>query len=316
MVYVKNRSAASDPTFSDAVRGITKVLYTDSTAGESTAPSFGYINSVSSTGINVNSGGGTEANFNKNTQAYVAWNWLAGNSTSSNTSGSITSTVSAGATQGFSVVTYTGTGTAATIGHGLGVAPKMIIVKRRDSAGNNWPVYHVSTGASNIPYLENTSAYFTRAGNFNNTAPTSAVFSVGGSGQTDYTNTNASGGTYVAYCFAEVAGYSKFGSYTGNGSADGTFVYLGFRPRWLMVHCSSAGISDWPIYDTSRPTYNQSRQVLYADLSNAEASAGLAIDLLSNGFKWREAGGQGNDSGQTYIFAAFAENPFKISLAR
>ena len=313
-LWLKTRQSGSHALI-DSVRGVNKVVNSNNTDAENTSTTGTGLTSFNSNGFTLGSNNSGTGTTNYIGDTFVAWQWQAGQgTTSSNTSGSITSTTSVNASAGFSIVTYTGTATAATIGHGLGVAPKMIIVKRRDSAGNNIPVYHISTGAANVPYLENTTGYFTRSGNFNDTAPTSTVFSVGGTGQSDYTNTNASGGTYVAYCWAEIAGFSKFGSYTGNGSTDGPFVYTGFRPKFVMYKNSSA-VNSWIIEDTSRLGYNASNYNLYPNLSNAEGSY-TGVDILSNGFKMRNADSGFNDSGNTYIYAAFAENPFKNSLAR
>ena len=199
-----------------------------------------------------------------------------------------------------------------TVGHGLGVAPSMVIAKQRDGA-NSWQTYHSGlTNASYALLLESTSAQFSYPTGWNSTAPTSTVFSIGTSG-----NVNTSTKTYVAYCWAEVAGFSKFGSYTGNGSADGPFVFTGHRPRWLMIKRSDAGTEDWWIHDTARDTYNSSNAMLAADLSSAELnSSTYAIDIVANGFKIRTTNSYCNASGATYIFAAFAENPFRNALAR
>jgi hypothetical protein len=223
-----------------------------------------------------------------------------------------------GATQGFSVVTYTGNGTAgATVGHGLGVAPNMIILKPRlASADDNWKVYHSSIGPTGALFLNVTSGTSTSNVYWNNTAPTSSVFTVSSSASVNYTNQSTI--TYVAYCFAAVAGYSNAFSYTGNGSTDGPFLYLGFRPRWIMIKQSSAAGEDWTIYDSSRNTYNSTNSVLYADTSSAEftSTSYVPIDLLSNGFKIRTDGAGRNASGATYIGFAVAENPFKFANAR
>lgn len=241
----------------------------------------------------------------------VAWQWKAGGAGVSNTNGSITSTVSVGATQGFSVVTYTGNGGASgTIGHGLGVAPSMIIIKNRTSSVENWVTYHSSLGATSPIYLNLTLAAGSGSGIFNSTAPTSSVFSVGSSA-----GVNAAT-TYVAYCFATVKGFSAFGSYTPNNSSDGPFIYLGFRPRWLMIKNSSAAGYDWTILDSSRTPYNLVNGYLLANASDAEATGFNQIDILSNGFKIRQAGGNINPASGTIIYAAFCENPFKNALAR
>ena len=306
-VWIKGRNAVSDNGLSDSLRqssGLGYVLYSNLTNAESLGGAYVYV-PFNSNGFTTTSN--TSANTNGNT--YVGWQWKAGGTGVTNTSGTITSTVSANPTAGFSVVTYTGTGSAGTIGHGLGVAPSMIIVKRRSTTGN-WPVYHTSLGNATSPFLNLINAANSQPNLWNSTTPTSSVFTVG----TD-TETNQSSQTLVAYCFAAVSGYSAFGSYTGNGSTDGTFVYTGFRPRWVMMKRSS-DTGYWAIKDSSRNGYNQTDPLLYANISDAEYSAAQAIDILSNGFKLRSTGLDTNGSGSTYIYAAFAENPFNNSRGR
>ena len=301
-VWIKSRSAATDHKLTDSVRGVTKALISDTTGAETTDANG--VTAFTSNGFTI----GSDSVYNTNAATYVAWCWKAGGTSSSNTNGSITSTVSVNATAGFSVVTYTGTGANATVGHGLGVAPSMIIVKTR-SGVNDWAVYHISIGATKFLLLNTTAAAGTTSAVWNNTAPTSSVFSIA----TDF-SINQSTATYVAYCFSEVVGYSKFGSYTGNGSTDGPFVYCGFRPRWVMFKRTDSAF-DWSIYDTSRDTYNVMPDILYPNLSSAESNT-YALDCLSNGFKIRGAGQNINTSGGTYIYACFAENPLKYALAR
>jgi hypothetical protein len=304
LLIQKSRSAATDNIVYDANRGA-NYLVTNTTAAD---VSSGII-ALTATGFNV--GSGTAVNANAAT--YVGWQWKAGGTAVSNTAGTITSQVSANTTSGFSVVTYTGTGANATVGHGLGVAPKMIIVKNRPSSVDNWQVYHASlTSAAYRMTLNTTNAQDSVPTMWNSTAPTSTVFSVG-----TQSGSNGSGNAMVAYCWSEVAGYSKFGSYTGNGSADGPFIYTGFRPKFVLIKISSGTADDWYLYDTSRNTYNVTNLVLFPDLSNAEATSTVSsVDILSNGFKIRGAGNGINTSGSTYIYACFAENPFKYALAR
>jgi len=235
---------------------------------------------------------------------------------SSNFAGSIASTVSANTTAGFSIVTYTGTGSNATVGHGLGVAPAMVIIKRRDngSGATNWRVYQqeINGGVNPAQYYLSLNSNAAQAGlsaMFNDTPPTSTVFNIG-----THVSVNGSGGTLVAYCFAEVEGYSKFDKYTGNGSTDGPFVYTGFRPSWIMMKDTDTG--DWLIYDTSRNLYNLSGSYLQSNNNDAEGTESNGIDILSNGFKQRNTFSNLNSSGNTYIYMAFAENPFKNSNAR
>jgi len=303
-VWIKGRSGATDHALYDAVRGVQKQIISDSSAAETTETTG--LTAFGSDGFTT----GLLLQLNTISATYVAWNWKANGSGSTNTSGSITSTVSANTTSGFSVVTYTGTGANATVGHGLGVAPSFIIVKRRD-AGSSWNCYQISLGASQYIQIDGTAGAATNTGVWNNTAPTSSVFSIG----TAFAGVNASGSTHVAYCFAEVAGYSKFGSYTGNGSTDGPFIYCGFRPAYVMFKNASVS-GAWEVYDTARNTYNSVDNYLLPNVSDAEGVATNRFDYLSNGVKVRNTGGSINGSGNTIIFMAFASNPFKYSLAR
>jgi hypothetical protein len=310
-VWDKLRSGANSHRLFDAVRGVEKALYSNLTNAETTET--GTLTSFNSNGFSL----GTNNETNTNGSTYVAWQWNAGGSNATNTSGTITSTVRANTTSGFSIVTYTGTGSNATVGHGLGVAPTFIIVKQRNTT-RSWPCLvkaaNNGNGQNGRLNLDETASYADNIEFWNNTTPTSTVFSVGISA-----GTNQSSGTYVAYCFAPVAGYSAFGSYTGKGSTDGPFVFTGFRPRWVMFKKSS-GTSNWGIVDTARDTFNVTDLYLYANLSNAEATgtstSGPFLDVLSNGFKLRGNSGDINDTSATYIYAAFAEVPYKFSLAR
>jgi len=306
LIWVKGRSSVSDNTIEDTVTGTSVVRFTNLTNADG-ATGGGWIQNFSTTGFS------TDVNLpiNTNGATYVAWAWAGGGTGVSNTSGSITSTVSANTSAGFSVVTYTGNGTSgATIGHGLNAVPYMIFVKSR-SIAEYWEVYHQALGNNYIVNLNATSAK-SSSSDFASTTPTSSVFSVGSG-----TGTNQNTTTYVAYCFAPVAGYSAFGSYTGNGSTDGPFVYTGFRPRWLMVkRTDSATNNGWIIVDTSRPTYNPvPSERIFANDATVYSVSNM-FDLLSNGFKNRDNGIDNNVSGGTYIYAAFAENPFKYSRAR
>ena len=229
---------------------------------------------------------------------------------SSNFDGSIQSVAKVNATAGFSIVGYTGTGSNATVGHGLGVAPKSIITKQRSTSGHHWRTYHASIGATKSLYLDlNNAESGSDSGFMNNTEPTSTVFSIG----TD-TNLNENGETHIAYCFSEVAGYSKFGKYTGNGSTNGTFVFTGFRPAFILMKSTNYA-SYWSIFDNKRDPHNVTKNILYAHLNNAEASAN-SIDITANGFKLRTSSAQRNGSSNTYIYLAFAESPFKNARAR
>jgi len=299
-VWIKSRSAATDHGLYDAVRGVQKQLESNNVNTETTEATG--LTAFGSDGFTV----GALAQLNTSSATYVAWNWLGANTTVSNTSGTITSTVSANTTSGFSIVSYTGNGTGgATIGHGLGVVPKMIIVKCR-SVGNAWRIYHASLGNTQGMAFDTTSVS-TNIIFWNNTSPTSTLFTVG-TGATVNSNTV----TYVAYCFADVKGYSKFGSYTGNGSAEGTFVYTGFKPAFVMMKRTDSA-NDWYIYDSSRSTFNATPKTLVANLSDAEGTVFNNVDILSNGFKCRTADGGTNASGGTYIYMCFAQNPFVSS---
>jgi len=302
--WIKTRSGSTGTEghrLQDAVRGSTKYLESNGTAQEGTQAQG--VTSFTSTGFNL----GTDGSYNYNTAPIVSWNWKAGGGQgSSNTDGSINTTyTSVNTTAGFSISKYTGTGANATIGHGLGSVPKMMIVKVL-STTNQWFVYHQALGNTKKLNLDDTSAESVQNNLWNDTTPTSSVFSVG-----NHTGANASGATYIAYCFAEKTGYSKFGSYTGNNNADGTFVYTGFKPAFVMFKCST-NAANWGIYDNERVGYNEVKNVLFPDLSNAENTDLAPIDLLSNGFKMRRndsASDINNKGGATYIYMAFAEAP-------
>jgi hypothetical protein len=309
-VWLKGRSDSLFNGLYDAVRGAgsTKGLYSNDTVAEGTYFNFQNLISFDSNGFTLGATVNTN-NINLNAATFVGWNWKANGAGSTNTNGSIISTVSANTTSGFSIVTWTGNGTGgATVGHGLGVAPSMVIVKRR-SAASDWPVSSRSINAGQILVLNSTNAASTDNGPFASTYPSSTVITLGTS-----TDTNANTATYVAYCFAQVAGYSAFGSYTGNGSSDGPFVFTGFRPKFIMIKRTD-GVEPWLMIDSVRQTYNAMGPYLLANASDAEGTAAF-IDFLSNGFKLRSTGGSFNASGGTYIYMAFCESPFKFSNAR
>ena len=304
-VWVKGRSTTARNRLFNVLSGVQKELYSDLTNAEATD-----VNGIQSFNANGFTLGSNDANTSGTT--YVGWQWKGGGTAVTNTAGSITSSVSANTTAGFSVVTYTGNEVAgATVGHGLGVAPSMIIVKRRDGTAVDWAVYHASIGATKYLTLNTNAAEGTSSGYWNDTAPTSSVFSLYNSGAT-----NANPRLFVAYCFAPVAGYSAFGSYTGNASTDGPFVYLGFRPRFIMIKRSSNGTNNWEVRDTARDTYNTADDRLFPNTSDAEDANNEGVDFLSNGFKIRNSGSGCNASGVTYIYACFAENPLKYANAR
>ena len=299
-VWIKTRSEANNHNLYDVIRGVNKPLKSNSTASEFTRTDA--LKSFYSDGFTLDDDA-TSDEVNKNTVTYASWNWLGANGTASNSDGSITSTVSANTTAGFSIVSYTGNATAgATIGHGLGVAPKWVIVKNRINA-QNWFIYHIGIGATKVIYLDLTNAPQTLTQAWNDTAPTSSVVSLG-----TEAGTNQSGANMLAYCFAEKQGYSKFGSYTGNGNADGPMVYTGFKPAYLLIRRTDT-TNNWHIHDNKRDPINQVEKYLLADTNGAESSdTNKGIDFLSNGFKLRTTHGSHNTSGGTYIFMAFGQS--------
>ena len=303
-IWAKQRGAATDHVLYDSIRTGTYSLTSNNTAADVNQTSNGCTVTFASSGFTA--GADNAGYLNYTGRSYVGWQWKAGGTAVTNTAGSITSSVSANTTSGFSVVTYTGTGVAGTIGHGLGVAPAMIIIKRRDAVGG-WPVYHAAFGNTGAGYLNGTGAWDAPTSAYwNNTTPSSSVVTVNNNAVN-----NASGGTYVAYCFAAIPGYSAFGSYTGNGSADGAFIYTGFLPRLILVKCSST-TGNWFMLDTARNTYNVIGEQLEPNLSNAGSTI-TTLDVLSNGFKMRTSSDP--NASQTYVYAAFAANPFTNSLA-
>ena len=309
-VWIRNRTQAGDSGLYDSIRGAgnNKDLVSESTGAEGAggADGYGYLSGFTSDGFQTTTGTTGFDTTNKSGNNYATWNWKAGGTASSNTDGTITSSVSANTDSGFSICTYTGNGTSgATVGHGLTSVPSMLIVKRRNAA-NGWGVYHKTLGTGSEVYLNYTQGV--TSSNFWITTPTTSVFSVSSS---DYVNKSSD--TYVAYCFADVKGYSKFGKYTGNGNADGTFVYTGFKPAWIMVKRTNS-TDVWHILDNKRDTYNKSANWKYLDpASNGAEYDNNEHDFLSNGFKMRSTGTNSNASGSPYIYMAFAESPFTTS---
>ena len=292
LVWIKSRSAATDHGLYDAVRGVQKQLESNTTTAETTETTG--LTAFSSNGYTV----GTLAQLNTNTATYVDWAWKES------------------ATPGFDIVTYVGNGTNRTISHNLGAVPKLIILRSREATNTGrWTVQHGYYGSARYAYLNELFAFDTANANlrWNSTDPTSSVFSIGTSSDVNHTNDN-----YVGYLWSEIEGFSKFGSYTGNASADGPFVWCGFRPRWIMIKDATAANLGWRIYDTVRETFNEMGGGLEASSAAAEnyATSVRAIDVLSNGFKIRVSASGLNGSGVVFVFAAFAENPFKYSRAR
>jgi len=309
LLWMKNRTEGSNYCLFDSVRGgyytsapgpILRSNGTTAAGGSDITSAYGITFGSSSSTIGSDGGG---YNYNQNGKSYVGWQWRANGAGSANTDGSINSTVSVNTTSGFSIVSYTGTGANATVGHGLGAVPKMIIVKNLSDV-DNWVVYHNSLGNTDGLYLNTTDSTVGTNTFWNNTTPTTTVFSVG-----THNRVNGSGDNMIAYCFAEKTGYSKFGSYKGNGNADGTFVYTGFKPAFVIVKCSSTS-ADWQLADNKRTT--SGGNVIDKDLrpNNSDSeTTNTFVDFYSNGFKLRNNFGNWNASGETYIYMCFAEEP-------
>ena len=305
LVYLKRRDDGAPPMFFDAIRGATKRLQTNNTDAEATGSQ--QLTAFGSDGFTV----GTNEDANHSSGTYVAWCWKAGTSFSNDASatsvGSIDSTGSISTAAGISIMSYTGNGTAnQSVAHGLGATPKFIIIKNRDTAGY-WCVTNprfVSVSDPNMLYFD-TAAEADDTNINGTTAPSSTVFGVD-----DYGAVNTSGDDHIAYCFAEKQGFSKFGSYTGNGNADGPFIYTGFKPAWVLIKTSSYGSQNWNQYDTKRDTGNITEVELNPNDNSPDDSSGNKIDILSNGFKCRVSLDATNRSGETYIYMAFAEAPF------
>ena len=305
LIWGKNRSATWNHIFTDAVRGANKQISSNLTNAEES--NTGEFTAFGSDGFSV----GTGSTLNGSGNNICSWNWKANGSGSANTDGSITSTVSANTTSGFSIVTYTGTSSNETVGHGLGVTPSLIIA-RPYSTTSNWTVWHKSIPITQYLFL-NTTAGLDTANQWQDTLPTSNVFYT----STGSTPNLASGTSQIAYCFAEKQGFSKFGSYTGNANADGTFVYTGFVPAFVICKVTST-TDNWMMFTNkigsstdNTSGFNIHSRILEANGNGAEQSvgSGQGIDFVSNGFKIREDNGNLNGSGATYIYMAFAEAP-------
>ena len=301
LVWIKDRSGTNSHHLFDAIRGAGKRIFSNSTAAETDVVST--LSAFNSDGFTVN---GNNA-VNDVGSSYISWNWNAGSSTVSNTDGSITSSVRANPTAGFSIVSWSGTGSNATIGHGLNAAPELLLVKNR-SAVASWAVWHTSLSSSQFLALNTLNQKQSSSAYWNNTVPTNSVFSVG----TD-SSANGSSNDMIAYCMTSVSGYSKIGSFEGNGNANGPFVYLGFRPAFLLVRLIEGANSSWKLYDNARDPDNPIVNQLYANSNNAEPSDDIRCDFLSNGFKVRTAGSEDNYNNNTLIYYAVAENPFQAN---
>jgi len=306
-LWFKCRSHNTDHGLQDSVRGNSLALQSNSSGADGDVGTS-QITAIGSDGFSLASGG----DVNTNSRTYVCWQWKAGTSfTNDASSTSIGATDSAGSvndTAGFSICTYTGVGgTSTTIKHGLSTAPTLMLIKNRDQ-GDDWAVYHQGIGNTHRLYLNNTDAATDAIGTFRDTSPTTAIFTVG-----DHASVNISGEKYVAYIFAEKQGYSKFGSYTGNGNADGAFVFTGFKPAFVLIKITDNGSQDWFILDSKRSPFNLVDDSIAPNQADVEYTSEANLDFLSNGFKLRMTSIRVNASGSNYIYAAFAENPFTTS---
>ena len=302
LIWIKSRSNATSHSLTDAVRGVGKNIKSDSPDAEFT--NTNYVTSFNSDGFTINNDG----DINGNNRTYASWNWKANGAGSANTAGSINSTVSVNTTAGFSIVKYTGNASAgATVGHGLGAVPKMIIVKNLNAA-KSWQVYHSSLGASKILVLDTTAAQDTAGNRWNSTAPTNTVFTLGNADEVNGSVPN------IAYCFADVEGYSKFGSYVGNGNASGTFVYTGFKPGFVLIKNYVSSGWDWSMSDIPRDNEGGinsvgKRLAPNANVVEVSNNSYANIQKLSNGFTFNTNNTEINGSGQNYIYMAFAKAP-------
>ena len=304
-IWTKGRSGGRGHTLIDVIRGATTTLESATNSAEETHSNS--ITSIDSDGFSL----GNRNQGNANSETFVSWNWKAGtsfsNDASSTSVGSIDSAGSVNDTAGFSIVSFVGTQSNGTIKHGLSSAPSMIILKSRDST-SHWLTGWTALGWTHAIKLNLTSAKETTHYYFNDTAPTSSVFSVGAG-----TESNKSGDDMIAYCFAEKQGYSKFGSYTGNGNADGPFIYTGFKPAFVMTKRTTDGSESWTMFDNKRNAFNIVNKRIQANGSGAEDTAAPLGDFTAGGFKIRGTGGGINVSGKNFIYMAFAENPFVTS---
>jgi hypothetical protein len=300
-VWIKNRSAAEEHLWYDSVRGADKLLRSNNVAADATTSTTTYFNSFNSDGFTV----GSETGMNANSQNIVAWNWKA-ETAFSNSAGANGATIASSGrvntTAGFSIVSFVGNATSgATVAHGLGSAPQVVIIKSRDS-DLSWRSYFAPLGATHYIELDAASAGVDAANFMNDTAPTSNVFSLGNG-----TTPNKNGDNYVAYCFAEKTGYSKFGGYTGNDNADGPFAFTGFKPSFVLFKRTAGSAANWQLWDNKRDTYNPVEKALHPDISNT-ASADQDIDFLSNGFKVRSNQAHLNNGGTLFVYMAFGQS--------
>ena len=308
-VWLKNRTDSNGHTLADAVRGANETLSSDGTGAEVTDKSDGHLDAFTSDGFTVGAGSSSDARVNDGSHTYVAWNWLGANGTASNSDGSITSTVSANTTAGFSIIDFTGNETNSSVGHGLGVAPSMFIMRRYTDDGysstTEWYTYHKSLASDKYLRLQSTALVATNDGSLWNTSTpvTSSVINIGFNAHSNHT-----GNKTIIYAFAEKKGYSKFGSYEGTGNANGTFVYTGFKPAWVLTKRTDDA-ADWFIRDNKQDPENVMNEYLSPNTSATSGNLD-SFDFVSNGFKIRNSNNAWNGSGNSYIYMAFAENSF------
>ena len=302
--WQKNRDLARGNYVADSSRGVTKYLYTFLANAEGTVSN--YVTSFDSDGFTLGSG---DTAVNNSGQSFITWNWKAnGGTTSSNTDGSVTSTVQANTDAGFSIVTYSSDNTSAeTIGHGLGAVPHTIWVKRLNSNNRDWAIYHQDIGNTGFLEFNSTDTITTSSAYWNNTSPTSSVFTIGTGN-----NSRVNSSSQIAYCFAEKKGYSKFGFYHGNGNTQGPFVYTGFKPAFILIRTNS-GFKNWYMWDSTRSAINPVDESITLNTADVELTGYDPIDILSNGFKVKDADGTWNSYNTTTYYWAFAESPFVTS---
>ena len=297
LTWLKSRSNGQPNVLSDSVRGGNKQLYTADTQAETTYSQ--YLKSFNSDGFVL----GTDSGINQSSQTFVSWNWKAGGSASNNTDGNKTISLSVNTTAGFSVGTYAGTGQDSTIGHGLGAVPDWLMIKNRSSGSRKWQLWHNGlTGTNKYLAIDRSGAELTDSASWDNTAHSNTVWNTYGSGEA-----NQNGENFVCYAWTSIQGFSKFGSYTGNGNADGPFIYTGFKPAWIMTKQINGG-SSWIVHDNKRDPINPIDEFFTVEERDAVGDLD-SFDLCSNGFKVRTSNGDRNSSGDSFAYWAFAESP-------
>ena len=298
LTWLKSRSNGQPNVLSDSVRGGNKQLYTADTQAETTYSQ--YLKSFNSDGFVL----GTDSGINQSSQTFVSWNWKAGGSASNNTDGNKTISLSVNTTAGFSVGTYAGTGQDSTIGHGLGAVPDWLMIKNRSSGSRKWQLWHNGlTGTNKYLAIDRSDAELTDSASWDNTAHSNTVWNTYGSGEA-----NQNGENFVCYAWTSIQGFSKFGSYTGNGNANGPFIYTGFKPAWIMTKQINGG-SSWIVHDNKRDPINTVTEYFTVEENDAAGTLANSFDLCSNGFKVRTSNGDRNSSGDSFAYWAFAESP-------